>query len=97
MIFIFTLGITPKKTLHTWFANHKDYNSSLPAGTSQQLTKGGFNCKCDNLVAESHFTSSNNFITINVHLVYSYFSSFISPVLSTSVFHNSLRGPPLNF
>ena len=97
LLCVFTLGITPRKTLHDWFANHKDSTSTIPAGKTQQLTKAGFNCNCENLVAESHFVTFSTLIVVNLPSVHS-FVSFSNPSLvSLSLFHNNLRGPPLKF
>ncbi len=94
---VFLLGITPKKTLHTWFANHTDSTSKIPDGKTQQLTKAGFNCKCDDLVAESHFVAFSNPIVISNPAFYSFISCNTTPSVSLSLFHNNLRGPPLKF
>ena len=95
LLAVFVLGITPKKTLHTWFANHTDSTSKIPDGKTQQLTKAGFNCNCDDLVAESHFISFSHAIAISNPVFYSFFSFNITPSVSLSLFHNNLRGPPL--
>ena len=97
LLFAFTLGITPKKTLHDWFANHKDSTSSIPPGKTQQLTKAGFNCNCDDLVAESHFVAFSSLIVVNFPSLHSFVSFSIPPFVSLSLFHNNLRGPPLKF
>lgn len=97
LLFVFTLGITPKKTLHDWFANHKDSTSPAPLNKTQQLTKAGFNCNCENLVAESHFVTFSSLIVVNFPVLYSFVSFSIPPLISLSLFHNKLRGPPLRF
>ena len=97
LLFVFTLGITPKKTLHNWFANHKDNTSAIPDGKTQQLTKAGFNCDCDDLVAESHFITFSRPVVVNIPSVHSFVSFCIPSFISLSLFHNNLRGPPLKF
>ncbi|HEY5406896.1 MAG TPA: hypothetical protein VIJ92_07410, partial [Ginsengibacter sp.] len=94
LLFVFTLGITPRKTLHDWFANHKDSTSSIPASNTEKLSKAGFNCKCDDLVAESHFVTFSSFIVVNFQSFNSFFSFNIPSLVSLSLFHNNLRGPP---
>lgn len=94
LLLVFTLGITPKKTLHTWFANHKDSTSSIPNGKTQQLTKAGFNCNCDDLVAESHFITFINVINLHISVDHPLVSSTETSFLSRSLFHIDLRGPP---
>jgi hypothetical protein len=97
LLFVFILGITPKKTLHNWFANHTDSTSSIPPSNTQQLTKAGFNCDCENLVAESHFVTFSSLIVLNLPSVHSFVCFSIPSLVSLSLFHNNLRGPPLKF
>ena len=97
LLFVFTLGITPKKTLHNWFAKHTDSTSSIAPGNTQQLTKAGFTCDCENLVAESHFITFSSLIVVNFPSVHSFVSFSISQLVSLSLFHNNLRGPPFKF
>jgi hypothetical protein len=97
LLFVFTIGITPKKTLHNWFANHTDSSSEIPVGNNQQLTKAGYNCICDDLVAESHFIIFYSPVAGNKPLFNSFFC-FCNPSFgSPSLFHINLRGPPLKF
>jgi hypothetical protein len=77
LLFVFILGITPRKT--------------------QQLTKAGFNCKCDDLVAEAHFITFSSLVVVNIPSVHSFVSFCIPSFVSLSLFHNNLRGPPLKF
>ena len=93
---VFTLAITPKKTLHVLLANHTDNTTKSKDGEGQQLSKSGFNCKCDNLVAESTFVSDQ-------HIFYFPIFTFFSPHIfkeisfySISKSYNLLRGPPVN-
>jgi len=97
LLFVFTLGITPRRTFHVWFANHTDSTSKIPNGKTQQLTKTGFNCNCDDLVAESHFITFISLIIVNIASVHSFVSFSIPSFVSLSLFHNNLRGPPLKF
>ena len=97
LLLVFTLGITPKKTLHNWFANHKDSASKIPDGKTQQFTKAGFNCNCENLVAEPHFISPSIPLLINIFSAHSFFSVQAPSFISQTLFHNNLRGPPLKF
>jgi hypothetical protein len=97
LLLVFVLGITPKKTLHNWFANHTDSTSKIPESKIPQISKGGFNCQCDDLVAESHFISFGTLVVINLPSIHSFFSFNIPALISLSSFHNNLRGPPLRF
>lgn len=94
LLFVFTLGITPRKTLHDWFANHKDSTCKTSTGKTTQFSKAGYNCRCDDLVAESHFVTFINVLVVNFHSVNSFFSLDIPALISLSLFHNNLRGPP---
>ena len=94
LLFVFTLGITPRITLHNWFANHKDSTAKIPSGKTTQFSKAGFNCKCDDLVAESHFATFSSVLVVNSHSVNSSFPLHIPSLVSLSLFHNNLRGPP---
>lgn len=94
LLFVFTLGITPRKTLHDWFANHKDSTTKIPSGKTTQFSKAGFNCQCDDLVAESHFVTFSNSIVVKLPSINLFFSVNLPPLVSPSLFHNTLRGPP---
>ena len=97
LLFVFILGITPKKTLHDWFANHTDSSSKIPGGKPQQLTVAGFNCTCDDLVAKSHFIVFNILVEENNPSVNPFVAFCIPSIVSPSIFYNNLRGPPLKF
>jgi hypothetical protein len=97
LLFVFTIGITPKKTLHDWFANHKDSTSKIPVGKTQQLTKAGFNCDCNDLVAESHFIGMGSFVVVNIPAICSLAPLRNIAFISLSHFLFNLRGPPLKF
>ncbi len=97
LLLVFALGITPKKTLHTWFANHTDSTSKIPESKTPQISKSGFNCQCDDLVAESHFISFGTLVVISLPPIHPIFSFNIPALISLYSFHNNLRGPPLRF
>ena len=97
LLMVFTLGITPKKTLHDLFANHKDSTSSIPGGNTSQYTKAGINCNCENLVAESQFVAFSNGVPLNLPSVHYIFVDCLPSLVNHSLFHNNLRGPPLRF
>jgi hypothetical protein len=97
LLLVFALGITPKKTLHDLFANHKDSTTLVPGGNTKQYTKAGINCNCENLVAESHFVAFSNDVRLNSTTVHSFYLDCLPPLVNISLFHNYLRGPPLGF
>jgi len=69
LLIIFAFSITPKKALHDWLANHTDKTSTPLLGHGAVISTAGFNCDCDNLVAESPFTGSSgqfDFSTLQV-------------------------------
>src|SRR5665213_414970 len=97
LLLVFTIGITPRKTLHDLFANHKDSTASIPGGNTSQYTRAGINCNCENLVAESHFVAFSNEIQLNSPSVHSFFLFSLPRLVNLALFHNYLRGPPLRF
>jgi hypothetical protein len=94
---VFILAVTPKITLHNWFANHTDKVANGPASDKTQLSKAGYNCKVDNLVAEGHFITNSAVVIINVPVFYSFVSYKLPGCPPGQVFYTALRGPPLQF
>ena len=97
LLIVFVLGITPRITLHNWFAHHKDSSYQLPANNRQQLSTAGFNCNCENLVAESQFAAFSTTILFDVCIDHYRYFQRISSVATISLDHQHLRGPPLEF
>ena len=97
ILFIFTLAITPKITLHGWFANHVDTTAGHTSTDKSLISKAGFNCKCDDLVAEGHFISGSNPVLIDVSVVYSFASYTLPEYPCSQVLNHLLRGPPVQF
>src|SRR5688572_18751214 len=95
MLVLFTFSITPKRYLHDLFAGHTDtITKSLNDGNAH-VSKSGFQCDCDNLVATSPFTDQADGIHIARLLVHSsQFTSYITPVYTSSHSFIELRGPP---
>ena len=95
LICILGLSITPLFVAHTLFATHKDksQNNSL---TGIQLSESGYNCNCENFVAEGQFVKdclSFEIISINVQTIYNTsrgYTFFTQPH-----FFSELRGPPV--
>lgn len=98
LLLVFTVGITPRLFLHTLFANHKDSRCEAVShyGNPQHLSKTKLSCDCENIVAESPFTSEDG----SFHLTYppgftdqpEYVRHFFHPAY---FFFFSLRGPPV--
>ena len=94
---VFALGITPKRTLHSVVANHKDAaaKSTKPA-QGPELSRSGFNCQLDNLVCESPFTPEASSFYISATEVFPvYLNHFVSAQYSFEHPSFGLRGPPV--
>lgn len=95
LLVLFALGITPKLALHDVLANHKDRTSIIDTHTGDQLSKTGFNCKCENQVAESPFTTPVETVLASLFSLHekpqspSLYAFYASPY-----FFFELRGPP---
>ena len=94
LLAVFSLGITPKSTLHSWFANHKDSTATIPGGTTKQYTTAGINCHCENLVAESHFLEGSVPVLPSIVTVKSDFLVASERFISITPLSPNLRGPP---
>jgi len=98
LIIVFALSITPKKYLHDMFAKHIDgrYEKNNKNNQSYQLTSSGFNCNCDNLVAESSFVTDQQLFSFQLFKFF--FSHHTRDISFSSVpgIYSSLRGPPVN-
>jgi len=95
MLVIFVFGITPKRFLHNIFAKHID--NSLQSNTDKpfQLNKSGFNCDCDNLVAESTFLNDLQVFAFPLSFSYSSYSIKDISFTSATKVYSLLRGPPV--
>lgn len=95
LLLVFVLSICPKSFLHNIFSKHIDSVLKKKSDSPLQLTAAGYNCDCDNLVAESSFVNDPQEFSFPI------FTSFSSYVIneasysSISEFNSSLRGPPV--
>jgi len=96
LLVLFAFSITPKKTLHDIITHHTDQKAVDAYAGTDQLHKAGFNCKCETLVAESPFTSTDNsyefscstqYVAQHIALHHHYHYS--------AHFFFTLRGPPV--
>jgi hypothetical protein len=95
LLLVFSFSITPRKYLHDAIANHKDATSQLSHTYGLQYSNTGFICKCDDLVAESPFTSNFQYFQCTPLPVFSVrLSVALYHFQSTPVFFFELRGPP---
>lgn len=95
LLLVFAYSITPKIVLHNLVADHIDKRKVLKSHLNE-LSTAGFNCKCDNLVAESPFIPAEIF-TPEV------FTAYISSIYAENITFTSrnqlfseLRGPPIS-
>lgn len=94
LICIFAISITPVFFVHTLFAAHKDNKGSTKT-SGYQLSAGGYNCKCDDFVAEGQFLNNASVISIISTKSFSVYNfPFGYSFLSQHHFFFSLRGPP---
>lgn len=90
------LGITPKIFLHNLFAKHIDNSIKNYGDKPYQYFNSGFNCNCDNLVAESNFENNAQVFTINVSATYCVYAFQKFSFHSIPGIYSPLRGPPVN-
>jgi hypothetical protein len=93
---LFLLSNTPKKLLHSIFANHIDLKKSQAVShQGQNLVPLSFHCQCDNLVVESPFTSDVVCASFYFPKQYKKFAaSLYNDIPSVYQFTFTLRGPP---
>ena len=97
-LLVFGFSIAPRQLLHDAFANHKDQVAHYAGGaTGEELNPSVFFCKCDNLVAESPFTSDISYVSVTSpativarHVIPSYAYAY-----SSQSFFFKRRGPPV--
>jgi hypothetical protein len=95
LLMLFAFSIMPKKILHDWIVSHTDGVSATAKSEVAQVGKAGFNCNCQNLVAESPFTADNQCIDFALHLSHATRpGTSPSQVYTADLFFYSLRGPP---
>jgi hypothetical protein len=58
LLLLFAFSNTPKKTLHDFFARHKDVPIRSSVSKTARFVQSGFNCHCDDLVVELPFIAS---------------------------------------
>jgi hypothetical protein len=96
LLVVFAFSITPRQALHNWLADHEDTtHPHCDYGDVTHYGNYGFHCECDNLVAESPFTSQEDIIEYHSLPVFAGRRGFIAHCFyaeAPGVF--SLRGPP---
>jgi hypothetical protein len=97
MLVFFAFSITPKKLLHDLVAHHKDtralsvkQDSGLP-----HISKAGFHCQCEQLVAETPFLHGNTaFSLLITPLIIARYDQPVIAFYSAEDTSSRLRGPP---
>jgi hypothetical protein len=97
LLLLFAFSIMPKRILHDWLVSHTDGITVVTGkGHAVQLSKAGFNCNCQNLVAESPFTANSQSFDIPPLFIYvSEPGAFPCQVYKATLFFSHLRGPPV--
>jgi hypothetical protein len=95
ILVVFAYSITPKIVLHNLVANHAD-NKKVLDSNATELSAAGFNCKCDNLVAESPFVPEEVHINSIAPIFFSFSETPESGFYSSDRLFSELRGPPSN-
>ncbi|MEO6719794.1 MAG: hypothetical protein ABIN67_05475 [Ferruginibacter sp.] len=94
---LFLLSNTPKKLVHSIFANHTDLkNGEAASHEGENLVPLSFHCQCDNLVVESPFTIHLVYTSVNFPKQYRKFAaSLYNDIPLVYLFTSALRGPPV--
>ncbi|WP_275825089.1 hypothetical protein [Paraflavitalea sp. CAU 1676] len=94
LLVLFAFSIMPRKALHDFLVSHTDGVTTVKSDVAQ-LSKAGFNCSVQNLVAESPFAAVHQTIDLpfaQVHFLAT--CPFYCEVHTSPVFFYTLRGPP---
>lgn len=94
MLVVFFVAITPKQYLHFVFAEHRDSTTKIQDQHNDVLSKGGFHCNCDNIVAESPFLSPTILNVPDFADTYNQFRIYNTAVKNSTVSNLNERGPP---
>jgi hypothetical protein len=95
LLLLFAFSVMPKKTLHDWFANHRDISFSPDDSQSPSYLVSGYWCHCENLVVEFPFVSDYAAVEIAARLSFPVVHSSPSACFyAAHHFYSELRGPP---
>lgn len=95
MLVVFSFSVTPTILLHNWIADHNDSVKKTGNNEHDQLSNAKYYCHCDNIVAESPFTGTDEFVlTVPEPLFFINPGVRIATVISFSPAYFPLRGPP---
>ena len=94
VLIVFPIGITPKKYLHDIFARHED-TRRVSDHTTTAVSKAGYNCNCEDQVAESNFLHPYPYLDIVLPSASSTTGILNIAFSSLPKYYTSLRGPPV--
>lgn len=95
LLMLFAFSIMPKKALHDWMVSHTDGVVAMVKSDADQLSKAGFNCSIQHLVAESPFVDGHQTIDLSFYPVHTIVPTrVLTGVFMPPVASPSLRGPP---
>jgi len=95
LLVVFAFSITPKQFLHNVVARHTDSRPGKKNDSPYQLSNAGYNCDCNNLVAESAFVNDLPAFTFPVFTSFSPYIVKDISFSSVSGIYSALRGPPV--
>jgi len=96
LLLVFSFSITPTIILHNWIADHTDAAKKTGNCDKEQLNTEKRYCHCDNIVAESPFTETDDLIIpVPQRSFAAEPGSPVIRIISSPHFYFSLRGPPI--
>ncbi len=97
LLIVFILAATPKRFLHTIFADHTDV-AWVKSSDKKQLSFSNqtYHCQIDNLVVELPFFSSTSFLFhTSIQHVEKFQEHYVFEIIDNNQLVNSSRGPPV--
>jgi hypothetical protein len=92
LLFTFLLAVTPKLFVHALFASHVE--NVVKHHSDCEVSKSGYNCLCDDQVAESVFEGATVDVIIPPPLAVASHVDLVISTVSIPAYYVSLRGPP---
>ncbi len=97
LLLVFILAATPKRFLHTIFANHTDEVCIKSSDKNHQsFSNQTYHCQIDNLVVELPFFSSTSFLfCTSIQHVERFQEHYVFEIIDNNQLVDSSRGPPV--
>jgi hypothetical protein len=92
LLVTFLLAITPKLFVHGLFASHVE--NVLQHHSRCELSKAGYNCQCEDQVAESVFEGAAVDVIIHCQPTVASHVELITGTVNIPTCYTHLRGPP---